>query len=64
MTILQMPSYGIGGSDEYIISSRITNFKAIDYNGRSGTVITLDTGKEITTNLSVFKVEEMLKNIV
>lgn len=63
MKILQMPSY-ISGNDEYIISSRIIHFKAIDYNGRAGTVITLDTGKEITTNLSVFKVEEMLKNLV
>ena len=63
MTILRMPSYGVGGGVEYIIAERITNFKMIDYNGRWGTRITLDTGKEINVDLPAYKVEEMLNKI-
>ena len=63
MTILRMPSYAVGGGEEYIIAERITNFKMIDYNGRWGTRITLDTGKEINVDLPAYKVEEMLNKI-
>lgn len=64
MTVLKMPSYGAGSAgDEYIVAERITNFKMIDYNGRWGTRITLDTGKEINVDLPSYKVEEMLKSI-
>ncbi|MHC0025767.1 hypothetical protein [Enterobacter vonholyi] len=30
------------------MSERITHFYGVDYNGRSGTTIVLDTGKEVT----------------
>jgi hypothetical protein len=63
MTILKMPGYGIGSGDEYIIAERITNFKMIDYNGRWGTRIVLDTGKEISVDLPSYKVEEMINAV-
>ncbi|MCP1289854.1 hypothetical protein NK214_06575 [Chromobacterium sp. S0633] len=47
MAVLTFPGYGAGAREVHIMSERITHWRLIDYNGRHGTCIQLDTGKEI-----------------
>lgn len=48
MAVLSFQSYGFTAEPTYVMSERITHFYGVDYNGRSGTTIVLDTGKEVT----------------
>ncbi len=42
--------YGVNAPDVTVILDRVTHFYRVEYNGRSGTCIVLDTGKEITVD--------------
>lgn len=48
MAVISFQSYGYSAEPVRIISERITHFYGVDYNGRAGTTIVLDTGKEVT----------------
>lgn len=48
MAVISFQSYGYSPEPIRVMSERITHFYGVDYNGNSGTVIVLDTGKEIT----------------
>lgn len=48
MAVLSFKDYGYSPEPIRVISERITHFYGVDYNGRTGTVIVLDTGKEVT----------------
>ena len=50
MNTATFKGYGVGAPDVTIVLDRIVSFYRVEYNGRSGTCIVLDTGKEITVD--------------
>lgn len=48
MNPITFKSYGGYGRDVCVIAERITHFYPIDHNGKNGTCIVLDTGKEVS----------------
>jgi hypothetical protein len=48
MAVISFQSYGYSPEPVRVMVERITHFYGVDYNGRSGTTIVLDTGKEVT----------------
>ena len=53
MNLLTLQAYGVHGGEVVIVVERITHFYPGEYNGRRGTVIVLDTGREVTVEESV-----------
>lgn len=60
MTPIRFNRYNPGGSDCTVIAERITHWYPVDYNGNHGTVIVLDTGKEVTVGHWSTDVEKMV----
>ncbi len=60
--IIKFPGYGVNASDLHIMSERITYFYRVEFNGRHGTRIVLDTGAELTTELMPYEVEYRIKD--
>ena len=50
MTPVTFKRYNPGSVDPTVIVERITHWYLVDYNGNYGTVIVLDTGKEVTVS--------------
>ncbi|NDI85044.1 hypothetical protein [Undibacterium crateris] len=46
MTPIELKPYG-AGHPHYVLAERILSWHLIDYNGRHGTCIVLDNGKEM-----------------
>ena len=61
MPFLTFPGYGVNASDVTVDTRRITHWYQIEYNGRRGTCIVLDTGKEITTELAPSEVQKRIE---
>lgn len=47
MAVMSFQSYGYSAEPVRVMVERITHFYGVDYNGRSGTTLVLDTGKEV-----------------
>lgn len=63
MNIVTFRGYGVGGHDVSIAVSRITHWERIDYNGRTGTCIYLDTGVSINVGPDPWSVEKSLRAV-
>jgi hypothetical protein len=50
MTPVVFRTYGVHGGPVHIIVERITHWEEVSYNGRSGTLIHLDTGESVTVD--------------
>jgi hypothetical protein len=61
--IIEFTSYGTYSNPVAICVDRITNFWHIEFNGRIGTDIQLDTGKTITVSESFNNVKNKLDNL-
>lgn len=65
--IVSFNGYGIGAQPVFIVADRITNFQRIEYNGRSGVEIELDTGKTLRVDAYIHDVklaiEEAMESI-
>ena len=58
--IIKMPGYGVNGSEHYVVLEKVTHFYGISYNGKPGTCIVLEGGKEITTELMPYEVSKRI----
>lgn len=63
MAILQFSGYGYNSTIQYVLASRIVNFKQIDYNGHHGTEIFLDNDTSIKTGDWPSAVVEKISNL-
>lgn len=63
MTPITFTAYNGFGRKVVIIAERIIAFHRIDYNGNSGTCITLDNGKEINVSDSTGTVKMAIDQI-
>ncbi|RLM23673.1 hypothetical protein BIY29_10255 [Brenneria alni] len=61
MKFYQFPPYGVNGSAVSVCLERITHYYRINYNGNSGTVLVLDTGKEVSTSMREGDVRKLLE---
>lgn len=61
MRTFDFPPYGATGyyCPTTIALDRVTHFYPIDYNGNHGTVLVLDTGKEVRTDMSHYEVKKL-----
>jgi len=63
MTPHTFRGYGVNATDVTVILERITHWHLIDYNGRYGTEITLDTGKAIRVEDFPSQVEQIVRGV-
>lgn len=61
MTPHTFRGYGVNANDVTVILERITHWHLVDYNGRPGTRIELDTGKSVTVECFPYQVEQIVK---
>ena len=57
---VQFRGYGVNGSEVTIVAERVTHWSYVDYNGNLGTLIYLDTGKEVLVDDMPSMVERKL----
>lgn len=62
MPVISFKSYGYTCEPTYVMSERITHFYGVDYNGRSGTTIVLDTDKEVTVGEYASEVKRKIED--
>jgi hypothetical protein len=62
MTPWTFRGYGVNSTDVTVILERITHWFAIDYNGRPGTEIELDTGKAVRVGHYTSDVEKAVRS--
>lgn len=60
MSTATFPGYGPGASAVTVVAARVTHWTGIDYNGRRGTRIYLDTGKEVNVEAYSSDVEKVI----
>lgn len=60
MSTATFPGYGPGARAVTVVAARVTHWTGIDYNGRSGTRIYLDTGKEVNVEAYQTEVEKAI----
>lgn len=63
MTPLQFKGYRPGSLGTTIIAERITHWQRVDYNGNLGTVVYLDTGKEVIVGDYLHEVEKKVREV-
>ena len=56
--LLKLDGYGIGSPPVTIVASRILCWKRVEYNGNSGTEITLDNGSKVCVRQYEWQVEK------
>ncbi|EMK8059142.1 hypothetical protein [Escherichia albertii] len=63
MKIFDFPQYAPTGYNEptTVVLERVTHFYPIDYNGNRGTVLVLDTGKEVRTSMPQWDVKRLFE---
>ena len=58
--IIKLPGYGVNGTAFHLVVEKMTHFYAISYNGRPGTCIVLEGGKEMITEAMPYEVEKKI----
>ena len=61
--IIKLPGYGVNGTAFHLVVEKMTHFYGISYNGRHGTCIVLEGGKEMITELMPYEVEKKIDDM-
>ena len=63
MKIITLPPYGVGSSEVHLAVDQIVSFYGINYNGQSGTEITLMNGKKCLTSMADWHLKKFLEGL-
>ena len=58
--IIKLSGYGVNGSEHYLVVEKMTHFYGINFNGRPGTCVVLEGGKELLTELMPYELQKRI----